>query len=91
MMIRSLCQLTENKMFLCSKSHGMLMCSLKKLSHLNVVKIMLSVHRISRELISLSCPPITSTAKHKHAWLSNDTGSQPPYGAGLQLQRFGYT
>lgn len=62
-MTRSLCQLTEKKKALCSKRREMLVCRLKWLSHLNVVKIMLSIRSISRELISRSCPPIASTAK----------------------------
>lgn len=78
---------TEKKKDLCSIRHEIHVCSLKWLSHVNVMKIMLSIYSIFRELISQSYSQQHSVSKNSSTQLSNYAASQPPSRAATHLQR----
>lgn len=59
-----LCQ-PEKKKALCPKRLEMHACSLRWLSHVNVINIILSICSISRELISQDCPPTAFNTKEQ--------------------------
>lgn len=81
----------EKKKDLCSIRHKMHVCSLKWLSHVNVMKIMLSICSIFRELISQSYSQQHSVPKNSSTQLSSYAASQPRSRAATFAEGFGHT